>query len=208
MLERKQSRAARRSPFILPEDTPDRPVSVVEDFNYGNPVCHPLEPRRDPRRNRDLAAFGAVRTKDTHLTARCKRLTARRGPLRALAVVEHSIITAIRHMPTDNAAYQELGGTHFTRRHPERATRRAITHPNQLAHTATPTAGKPQPDRQPQTPANPSAATGHPALPTPALTCCLFTRQQAANRPRACSALRRGRIDGLDGRHQLGVVLR
>ncbi len=67
------------------------------------PVCHPLEPRRHPRRNRDLAAFGAIRTKDTHLAARCKRLTARRGPLRALATVEHSIITAIRHMPTDNA---------------------------------------------------------------------------------------------------------
>ncbi|MCX4625477.1 IS110 family transposase [Streptomyces sp. NBC_01443] len=84
-----------------------------------------------------LAAFGAVRTKDTYLAARYKRLTARRGPLRALVAVEHSIITAIWHMLTDTAAYQELGGTYFTQRAPERATRRAITQLNQLGYTVT-----------------------------------------------------------------------
>ena len=84
-----------------------------------------------------LAAFGAVRTKDTYLQARYKRLTARRGPLRALVAVEHSIITAIWHMLTDNVAYQELGGTYFTQRDPERATRRAINQLNQLGYTVT-----------------------------------------------------------------------
>jgi transposase len=58
-----------------------------------------------------LAAFGAVRTKNTYLQARYKRLTARRGPLRALVAVEHSIITAIWHMLTDHVPYQELGYT-------------------------------------------------------------------------------------------------
>jgi transposase len=84
-----------------------------------------------------LAAFGAVRTKDTYLQARYKRLTARRGPLRALVAVEHSIITAIWHMLTDNVAYQELGGAYFTQRDPERATRRAINQLNQLGYTVT-----------------------------------------------------------------------
>ncbi|MBT2423808.1 transposase [Streptomyces sp. ISL-22] len=42
-----------------------------------------------------MAAFGAARTKNSYLQARCKRLTARRGPIRALIAVEHSIITAI-----------------------------------------------------------------------------------------------------------------
>ena len=84
-----------------------------------------------------LAAFGAVRTKDTYLQARYKRLTARRGPLRALVAVEHSIITAIWHILTDNVAYQELGGTYFTQRDPERATRRAINQLNQLGYTVT-----------------------------------------------------------------------
>lgn len=84
-----------------------------------------------------LAAFGAVRTKDTYLQARYKRLTARRGPLRALVAVEHSIITAIWHMLTDNVDYQELGGTYFTQRDPERAARRAINALNQLGYTVT-----------------------------------------------------------------------
>ncbi|MFI5886551.1 IS110 family transposase [Streptomyces sp. NPDC051554] len=81
-----------------------------------------------------LAAFGASRTKDTYLQARYKRLTARRGPLRALVAVEHSIITAVWHMLTDHVAYHELSGTYFTQRDPERATRRAI---NQLGYTVT-----------------------------------------------------------------------
>ncbi|MCC9712204.1 IS110 family transposase [Streptomyces sp. MNU76] len=84
-----------------------------------------------------LAAFGAVRTKDTYLQARYKRLTARRGPLRALVAVEHSIITAIWHMLTNHLPYHELGGTYFTQRDPERATRRAINQLNQLGYTVT-----------------------------------------------------------------------
>ncbi|MFE3637803.1 hypothetical protein [Streptomyces sp. NPDC059168] len=84
-----------------------------------------------------LAAFGAARTKDTYLQARYKRLTARRGPRKALVAVEHSIITAIWHMLTDNVPYRELGGTYFAQRNPERATRRAITALNQLGYTVT-----------------------------------------------------------------------
>ncbi|WP_234327967.1 transposase [Streptomyces sp. NRRL F-2664] len=84
-----------------------------------------------------LAAFGAVRTKDTYLAARYRRLTARRGPLRALVAVEHSIITAIWHMLTTHKPYAELGGSYFTQRDTERATRRAITQLNQLGYTVT-----------------------------------------------------------------------
>jgi hypothetical protein len=46
------------------------------------------------------------------------------GVLRNDQAVEHSIITAIWHMLSDHVPYQELGGTYFTRRDPERATRR------------------------------------------------------------------------------------
>ncbi|WP_229713199.1 transposase [Streptomyces fuscichromogenes] len=49
-----------------------------------------------------LAAFGAVSTNKTYLQARYKRLSARRGLLKALVAIEHSIITTIRHMLTDN----------------------------------------------------------------------------------------------------------
>lgn len=57
-----------------------------------------------------LAAFSAARTKDCYLQARYKRLAARRGPLKALVAIEHSIITAVWHMLTDHKPYHELGG--------------------------------------------------------------------------------------------------
>ncbi|MEU9054535.1 transposase, partial [Streptomyces sp. NPDC048384] len=84
-----------------------------------------------------LAAFGAVRTKDTYLQARYRRLTARRGPMKALVAIEHSIITAIWHMLTDQRPYHELGGTYFTQRDPERAARKAVGQLNQLGYRVT-----------------------------------------------------------------------
>lgn len=84
-----------------------------------------------------MAAFGAARTKGSYLQARYKRLTARRGPMKALIAVEHSIITAIWHMLTDTVAYHELGGDYFTRRDPERAARRAVTRLNELGYRVT-----------------------------------------------------------------------
>ncbi|MGO4425677.1 hypothetical protein AB4Z54_45040 [Streptomyces sp. MCAF7] len=57
--------------------------------------------------------------------------------MKALIAVEHSIITAIWHMLTDNVAYHELGGDYFTRRDPERAARRAVTRLNELGYRVT-----------------------------------------------------------------------
>jgi len=84
-----------------------------------------------------MAALAATRTKDSYLQARYKRLTARRGPMKALFAVEHSIITAIWHMLTDDVPYYELGGDYFTRRDPERAARRAVTRLNELGYRVT-----------------------------------------------------------------------
>ncbi|MFE7532569.1 IS110 family transposase [Kitasatospora sp. NPDC057542] len=84
-----------------------------------------------------LAAFGAARTKNAYLAARYRRLAARRGPLKALVAVEHSIITAIWHMLTDHKPYHELGGDYFTQRDPERAARRAVNALNQLGYQVT-----------------------------------------------------------------------
>ncbi|MEU6497750.1 IS110 family transposase [Streptomyces sp. NPDC046984] len=84
-----------------------------------------------------MAALAATRTKDSYLQARYKRLTARRGPMKALIAVEHSIITAIWHMLTDDVPYYELGGDYFTRRDPERAACRAVTRLNELGYRVT-----------------------------------------------------------------------
>ncbi|MEV1069810.1 hypothetical protein [Streptomyces sp. NPDC050263] len=71
-----------------------------------------------------MAPFGAARTKGSFLRARYKRLTSRRGPIKALVAVEHSIIIAVWHMLSDNVPYHDLDGDHFARQDPERAARR------------------------------------------------------------------------------------
>ncbi|MET7784988.1 IS110 family transposase, partial [Streptomyces sp. NPDC005388] len=84
-----------------------------------------------------LAAFGASRTKDTFLQARYRRLTGRRGHMRALVAVEHSIIVAIWHMLTTGTPYHDLGGQYFAQLNPERTAQRAINQLNQLGYSVT-----------------------------------------------------------------------
>ncbi|WP_240805253.1 isoamylase early set domain-containing protein [Streptomyces sp. A1547] len=62
VLERKQLKGRTQVTFVLPEDNPEGPVSVVGDFNHWNPAAHPLEPRGDGTRT----ARVALPTHSTH----------------------------------------------------------------------------------------------------------------------------------------------
>jgi transposase len=82
------------------------------------------------------AAMAASRTKDsTYLGARYQRLVPRLGKQKALVALEHSILTAVWHMLTDDIDDHDLGGDYFARLDPERATRRAIRQLNALGYT-------------------------------------------------------------------------
>lgn len=82
------------------------------------------------------AAMAASRTKDTtYLGARYRRLVPRLGKKKAIVAVEHSILTAVWHMLTDNVDYQDLGGDYFTRRDPVAAMRRITRQANALGFT-------------------------------------------------------------------------
>ena len=63
-----------------------------------------------------VAALAASHTKDTFLSARYKRVAARRGHQRALVAVQRSILTAVWHILTSNQPYTELGGDYYARR--------------------------------------------------------------------------------------------
>jgi hypothetical protein len=65
------------------------------------------------------AAWSAVRTKETFLTARFHRLAARRGKKRAIVAIAHSMLVSIWHMLTRRQPYQELGGDYFDQRKKE-----------------------------------------------------------------------------------------
>ena len=73
-----------------------------------------------------VAALSVSRSKGTFLAARYRRLVPRRGKLRALVAVEHSILVAVWHMLRNGEAYEELGTDFYTRRDPQRTRARAI----------------------------------------------------------------------------------
>ena len=83
------------------------------------------------------AALAATRTNDVYLAARYQRLRPRRGHGRALGAVKHSILCACWHMLTTGELYREAGGDYFTRRDPERATRRLVAQLERLGHHIT-----------------------------------------------------------------------
>lgn len=83
------------------------------------------------------AALAATRTKDVYLAAQYRRLLPRRGHGRALGAVKHSILVACWHMLTTGQLYNEPGGDYYTRRDPERATRRLVSHLERLGHHVT-----------------------------------------------------------------------
>ena len=81
------------------------------------------------------AAMAAVRTKDTYLSARYRRLAPRLGKKKAIVAVEHSMLTAVWHMLTHNLDYHDLGGDYFTQRDPAAAMRRITRQANALGFT-------------------------------------------------------------------------
>ena len=71
-------------------------------------------------------AWAAVRKKASYLRAQFYRLSARRGPKKAIGAVAASILTATYHMLKEGSAYQDLGPDHFERRSKETQTRRLV----------------------------------------------------------------------------------
>jgi transposase len=82
------------------------------------------------------AAIAAI-TKDGYLAAQYRRLKPRRGHKKALGAVKHSMICAIWHMLSTGETYHDLGADYYTRRDPERQTRRLVAQLERLGHHVT-----------------------------------------------------------------------
>lgn len=76
-----------------------------------------------------IAALAAIRSKDTFLAARYKRVAGRRGHQRALVAVQRAILTSAWHILTTGQPYTELGGDYYTKRRPGAIIAKAL---NQL----------------------------------------------------------------------------
>jgi hypothetical protein len=72
--------------------------------------------------------------KANYPAAQYQRLKPKRGHKRALGAVKHSLLSAIWHMLSTGATYRDVGADYFTRRDPERQTRRLVGQLERLGH--------------------------------------------------------------------------
>ncbi|MHB2027853.1 MAG: IS110 family RNA-guided transposase [Acidimicrobiales bacterium] len=84
-----------------------------------------------------IAALSAIRSSDTYYCAKYRRIASRRGPIRAVVAVEHSMLTAIWNMLQGGESFTDPGGDYYTRLRPERAKNRALQQLRQLGFTVT-----------------------------------------------------------------------
>jgi len=85
-----------------------------------------------------IAALSIARSKqDTRLSARYRRIASRRGPMKALVAIEHTLLTAIWHMLTRDVDYTDLGGDYYTRRNPDKTKQRALSQLRELGYDVT-----------------------------------------------------------------------
>ena len=72
------------------------------------------------------AAMSAAHSHDTYFEAKYRRIASRRGPVKAIVVIEHAMLIAIWNMLTTGAYYDDPGGDFYARLDPELGKRRAV----------------------------------------------------------------------------------
>lgn len=75
------------------------------------------------RRSLCQAAWAASHSKNTYLSARFRRLAARKGKKRAIVAVAHTILIILFHMLKNRQPYRDLGADFFDRRNVEQLKR-------------------------------------------------------------------------------------
>jgi transposase len=84
-----------------------------------------------------VAALSACRSKNTYFSAKYKRIAYRRGPMKALVAVEHSMLVAAWNMLTDGAFYRDPGADYFNHHVPAKTKARAIEQLQALGYSVT-----------------------------------------------------------------------
>jgi transposase len=72
------------------------------------------------------AALGAIRTRDSALAARYRRVMRHRGHKKAVVAVAHAMLRAVYHVLAEGIPYRDPGSDYYDRRHARRVTRRAV----------------------------------------------------------------------------------
>jgi transposase len=84
-----------------------------------------------------IAALSAARSKNTYFSAKYRRLTARRGPMRALVAVEHAMAIAAWNLLTNGDFYRDPGPDYYTARQQAPTKARALSQLEALGYRVT-----------------------------------------------------------------------
>lgn len=89
------------------------------------------------RRVLTQSAWSLMRKKNCFLTALFWRVSARGGRKKAALAVAHRMLTIAWHIIQNGGVYQELGGNHYDRLHPDHSARRLIKRLEQIGFQVT-----------------------------------------------------------------------
>jgi transposase len=84
-----------------------------------------------------IAALSASRSHGTYYGANYRRIASRRGPVKAVVALEHSVLVTIWNMLQTGETFNEPGGDLYTKRSPVKAKRRAIDQLRNFGYTVT-----------------------------------------------------------------------
>jgi transposase len=82
-----------------------------------------------------IAAISVSRSKNTYFAAKYRRISTRRGPMKAIVAIEHAMVVAAHAMLTNGDFYRDPGPNYFTVRKPGPAKARAIRQLEALGYT-------------------------------------------------------------------------
>jgi transposase len=140
--------AARAAQAILAETGMDMaPFPTAQHFASWARLCpgtHESAGKRQPttigkgatwlRAILQEVAWAAVRTKKSYYRALYHRLTARRGPKKAIVAVQHALLVALWHMLKHRVPHQDLGADYFDRRNTARIRRHHVRRLEKLGY--------------------------------------------------------------------------
>lgn len=81
-----------------------------------------------------IAALAASRQRNSYLAAKYRRIAARRGPVKAVVALEHTILNAVWNMLSYGQCFEELGSDYYARLNPDALKARALQQLRKLGY--------------------------------------------------------------------------
>ena len=81
--------------------------------------------------------MSAARSNGTYLSAKYRRITACRGPVKAIVAIEHAMLIAIWNMLTTGAHYCDPGDDFYARLNPDKTKNRALDQLRRMGYEVT-----------------------------------------------------------------------